>query len=191
MKALITGITGQDGSYLAEFLLGKGYEVHGTVRRSSSINTNRIDGLISENIQNNNLFLHYADLLDPASLTNLITIVQPDEIYNLGAQSHVAVSFKNPLYTSQTSTIGPIAILEAIKNSKKDIKFYQASSSEMYGGEERTSLDENSPFYLKVLMLHLKYLLMKQINYTESRTIFLVLMGYYLIMNLLEEEKRL
>lgn len=149
MKALITGITGQDGSYLAEFLLGKGYEVHGTVRRSSSINTNRIDGLISENIQNNNLFLHYADLLDPASLTNLITIVQPDEIYNLGAQSHVAVSFKNPLYTSQTSTIGPIAILEAIKNSKKDIKFYQASSSEMFGGKERTSLDENSPFLPK------------------------------------------
>ena len=149
MKALITGITGQDGSYLAEFLLGKGYEVHGTVRRSSSINTNRIDGLIAENIQNNNLFLHYADLLDPASLTNLITIVQPDEIYNLGAQSHVAVSFKNPLYTSQTSTIGPIAILEAIKNSKKDIKFYQASSSEMFGGKERTSLDENSPFLPK------------------------------------------
>ena len=149
MKALITGITGQDGSYLAEFLLGKGYEVHGTVRRSSSINTNRIDALISENIQNNNLFLHYADLLDPASLTNLITIVQPDEIYNLGAQSHVAVSFKNPLYTSQTSTIGPIAILEAIKNSKKDIKFYQASSSEMFGGEERASLDENSPFLPK------------------------------------------
>ncbi len=149
MKALITGITGQDGSYLAEFLLGKGYEVHGTVRRSSSINTNRIDGLISKNIQNNNLFLHYADLLDPASLTNLITIVQPDEIYNLGAQSHVAVSFKNPLYTSQTSTIGPIAILEAIKNSKKDIKFYQASSSEMFGGEERASLDENSPFLPK------------------------------------------
>ena len=149
MKALITGITGQDGSYLAEFLLGKDYEVHGTVRRSSSINTNRIDGLISENIQNNNLFLHYADLLDPASLTNLITIVQPDEIYNLGAQSHVAVSFKNPLYTSQTSTIGPIAILEAIKNSKKDIKFYQASSSEMFGGEERTSLDESSPFLPK------------------------------------------
>ena len=149
MKALITGITGQDGSYLAEFLLGKGYEVHGTVRRSSSINTNRIDGLISENIQNSNLFLHYADLLDPASLTNLITIVQPDEIYNLGAQSHVAVSFKNPLYTSQTSTIGPIAILEAIKNSKKDIKFYQASSSEMFGGKERKSLDENSPFLPK------------------------------------------
>jgi len=149
MKALITGITGQDGSYLAEFLLGKGYEVHGTVRRSSSINTNRIDSLISENIQNNNLFLHYADLLDPASLTNLITIVQPDEIYNLSAQSHVAVSFKNPLYTTQTSTIGPIAILEAIKNSKKDIKFYQASSSEMFGGEERTSLDENSPFLPK------------------------------------------
>ena len=146
--------------------------------------------MISENIQNNNLFLHYADLLDPASLTNLITIVQPDEIYNLGAQSHVAVSFKNPLYTSQTSTIGPIAILEAIKNSKKDIKFYQASSSEMYGGEEGQVL-MRILLYLKVLMLHLKYLLMKQINYTESRMIFLVLMGYYLIMNLLEEEKRL
>ena len=149
MKALITGITGQDGSYLAEFLLEKGYEVHGTVRRSSSINTNRIDFLISENKVKSNLFLHYADLLDPASLTNIITAIQPDEIYNLGAQSHVAVSFKNPLYTSQTSTIGPIAILEAIKNSKKDIKFYQASSSEMFGGKERESLDENSPFLPK------------------------------------------
>lgn len=146
MKALITGITGQDGSYLAEFLLEKGYEIHGTVRRSSSINTNRIDHLISEN---NNLSLHYADLLDPASLTNLVSTIEPDEVYNLGAQSHVAVSFKNPLYTSQTSTIGPIAILEAIKNSKKDIKFYQASSSEMYGGEIKESLDENSPFLPK------------------------------------------
>jgi len=145
MKALITGITGQDGSYLAELLIEKGYEVHGTIRRSSSINTNRIDNLISKTIDTSDLSLHYSDLLDSASLSNLVSQIQPDEIYNLGAQSHVAVSFQNPLYTTQTSTIGPLALLESIKNSKKDIKFYQASSSEMYGGKEKVSLNEESP----------------------------------------------
>lgn len=145
MKALITGITGQDGSYLAELLIQKGYEVHGTIRRSSSINTNRIDNLISKTIDTSDLSLHYSDLLDSASLSNLVSQIQPDEIYNLGAQSHVAVSFQNPLYTTQTSTIGPLALLESIKNSKKDIKFYQASSSEMYGGKEKVSLNEESP----------------------------------------------
>lgn len=149
MKALITGITGQDGSYLAELLIKKGYEVHGTVRRSSSINTNRIDNLISKNIESGNLFLHYGDLLDPASMTNLVSNILPDEIYNLAAQSHVAVSFKNPVYTTQTSTVGPIVILEAIKNSKNDIKFYQASSSEMFGGDSKRSLNEDSPFIPK------------------------------------------
>ena len=149
MKALITGITGQDGSYLAELLIEKGYEVHGTIRRSSSINTSRIDTLISNNINTGMLHLHYADLLDPASMSNLVTQVQPDEVYNLGAQSHVAVSFKNPLYTSQTSVLGPISLLESIRNSDKEIKYYQASSSEMYGGDKETSLDEESPLIPK------------------------------------------
>jgi len=149
MKALITGITGQDGSYLAELLIEKGYEVHGTIRRSSSINTSRIDDLISKNINTNKLHLYYADLLDPASMSNLVTQIEPDEVYNLGAQSHVAVSFKNPLYTSQTSVLGPISLLESIRNSKKEIKFYQASSSEMYGGEGEISLNEESPLIPK------------------------------------------
>jgi len=149
MIALITGITGQDGSYLAELLLSKGYEVHGTIRRSSSINTHRIDNLISENLNKNNFKLHYADLLDPAALTNLINLIQPDEIYNLAAQSHVAVSFKNPLYTTQTGTIGPISMLEAVKNSNKKMKYYQASSSEMFGGEKVEKLNENSPLVPK------------------------------------------
>ncbi len=145
MKALITGITGQDGSYLLELLLEKGYEVHGTIRRSSSINTQRIDDTISNYINSDQLNLHYSDLLDSASLSNLVIQIQPDEIYNLGAQSHVAVSFKNPLYTTQTSTIGPLALLETIKNSDKKIKYYQASSSEMYGGKGKVSLNEDSP----------------------------------------------
>ena len=139
MKAFVTGINGQDGSYLAELLLEKGYEVHGTVRRSSSINTSKIDHLISEH-QGEDLFLYYSDLLDSSSLTNLISKIMPDEVYNLAAQSHVAVSFQNPVFTMQTSTLGPLSILESIRNTNKDIKFYQASSSEMYGGELKESL---------------------------------------------------
>ena len=111
MKAFVTGINGQDGSYLAELLLEKGYEVHGTVRRSSSINTSKIDHLISEH-QGEDLFLYYSDLLDSSSLTNLISKIMPDEVYNLAAQSHVAVSFQNPVFTMQTSTLGPLSILE-------------------------------------------------------------------------------
>lgn len=149
MKAFITGITGQDGYYLAKLLLEKGYEVHGTVRRSSLINTSRIDNLISKYVNKKKLTLHYSDLLDSTSLTNLINSIEPDEIYNLAAQSHVAVSFKNPLYTSQTSTIGPVALLEVIKNSNKKIKYYQASSSEMYGGIDENKLNEESKFIPK------------------------------------------
>ena len=149
MKAFITGITGQDGFYLSKLLLEKGYEVHGTVRRSSSINTSRIDDLISKYVNDGKLFLHYSDLLDSTSLTNLINNIQPDEIYNLAAQSHVAVSFKNPLYTSQTSTVGPVALLEVVKNSDKKIKYYQASSSEMYGGIDTNTLNEDSKFIPK------------------------------------------
>jgi GDPmannose 4,6-dehydratase len=145
MKAFITGINGQDGSYLAEYLIAKNYEVHGTIRRSSSINTKKIDHLISTH-QGKNLYLYYSDLLDSSSLTNLISKIEPNEIYNLAAQSHVAVSFQNPLFTTETSTVGPLSLLESIRNVNKEIKFYQASSSEMYGGSLREPLDENSKF---------------------------------------------
>jgi len=144
--ALITGITGQDGSYLAKLLLDKDYVVHGTVRRSSSINTSRIDPLISKFSKEKKLILHYSDLLDSSSLNLLISTINPDEIYNLAAQSHVSVSFQNPVYTTMTGTIGPIALLEAIKKSEKKIKYYQASSSEMYGGASKVSLNEESAF---------------------------------------------
>ena len=146
MKALITGITGQDGAYLAELLLSKGYEVHGTVRRSSSFNTDRIDSLISKYYQDDQLYLHYSDLLDSSSITNLINKVSPDEVYNLAAQSHVSVSFQNPIFTTQVGTLGSITILEAIRHTSRDIKFYQASSSEMFGGSSTELLNENSAF---------------------------------------------
>ena len=146
MKALITGITGQDGAYLTQLLLDKDYEVHGLLRRSSSINTSRIDDLISEYAPKNRLQLHYSDLLDSSSITNLINSINPDEIYNLAAQSHVSVSFENPIYTSQVGTLGSITILEALKHSEKKIKFYQASSSEMFGGGSKESLNESSAF---------------------------------------------
>ena len=146
MKALITGITGQDGAYLAELLLSKGYEVHGTVRRSSSFNTDRIDSLISKYYQDDQLYLHYSDLLDSSSITNLINNVSPDEVYNLAAQSHVSVSFQNPIFTTQVGTLGSITILEAIRHTNRDIKFYQASSSEMFGGTSTELLNENSAF---------------------------------------------
>jgi len=149
MKAFVTGVTGQDGYYLSKLLLDKGYEVHGTIRRSSTFNTSRIDSLIAEYSDSNKFKLYYSDLLDSSSLNNLINSIEPDEIYNLAAQSHVAVSFKNPLYTTQTSTIGPLTLLEAIKNSNKKIKYYQASSSEMYGGIDSNYLNEESKFVPK------------------------------------------
>jgi len=149
MKALITGITGQDGYYLSKLLLEKNYQVYGTIRRASTFNTTRIDSLISEYGESGQLNLLYSDLLDSSSLNNLINSIKPNEIYNLAAQSHVAVSFKNPLYTTQTSTIGPLTILEAIKNSQHDIKYYQASSSEMFGGIDNNVLNEDSKFIPK------------------------------------------
>ena len=149
MKALITGITGQDGYYLAKLLIEKGYEVHGTIRRSSTINTDRIDPLISQFEEVGKLNLHYSDLLDSASLNSLINQIQPDEVYNLAAQSHVAVSFKNPIYTTQTGTLGSVALLEAVRHSNNEIKFYQASSSEMYGGINKEMLNETSPLIPK------------------------------------------
>lgn len=149
MKALITGVTGQDGYYLSKLLLEKGYEVHGLIRRSSTFNTSRIDEIISDSNYQDKFQLYYSDLLDASSLNNLINNIKPNEVYNLAAQSHVAVSFKNPLYTTQTSTIGPLTLLEAIKNSKEQIKFYQASSSEMFGGVDSKFLNEDSKFIPK------------------------------------------
>lgn len=145
-KALITGITGQDGSYLAEFLLKKGYEVHGTIRRSSTINTSRIDNLISEYENDGQLYLYYSDLLDSSSISNLISNIEPDEIYNLAAQSHVAVSFSNPTFTTQVGTLGSVTLLESVRHLGSPSKFYQASSSEMYGGDYEGFLNEDSPF---------------------------------------------
>ena len=154
-SALITGITGQDGYYLTEFLLKKGYTVHGTIRRSSSINTSRIDGLIAEYQNDGNLQLYYSDLLDSSSLYSLINKINPDEVYNLAAQSHVAVSFKNPVYSTQTGTIGPLSLLEAIKNVNNNIKYYQASSSEMYGGGTKDYLfDPKSPYAAAKVFAH-------------------------------------
>jgi GDPmannose 4,6-dehydratase len=146
-KAFITGVTGQDGSYLAEFLLSKGYEVHGLVRRSSTFNTSRIDHLfVDPHEKNVKFFLHHGDITDPIRLTNLIKKIQPDEIYNLAAQSHVMVSFSTPLYTNDVNASATLGILEAIRTSGLEIKFYQASTSEMFGGTPPPQ-NMNSPFY--------------------------------------------
>ncbi len=148
LTALITGITGQDGSYLAEFLLDKGYEVHGVIRKSSSFNTQRIDHLYSDPHQpGTRLFLHYGDLIDGTGLRQILTRVQPDEVYNLGAQSHVRVSFDQPVYTVQTNAVGTIRLLDAIRDTGLNTKFYQASSSEMYGKVTQTPQTETTPFY--------------------------------------------
>ena len=147
-KALITGITGQDGSYLTELLLEKGYEVHGIIRRSSSFNTGRIDHLYNNpEILNKTLFLHYGDLSDSSSISRLIEKIKPDEIYNLGAQSHVKVSFEIPEYTCDTTGLGTLRILDAIKESGIKTKFYQASSSEMFGLVQEVPQKETTPFY--------------------------------------------
>ena len=149
-KALITGITGQDGSYLAEFLLEKNYEVHGIKRRSSSFNTQRIDHIYQDpHLDSINFHLHYGDLTDSSNITRLINQINPDEIYNLGAQSHVAVSFDSPEYTADVSGLGTLRILEAIRflNLENKIKFYQASSSELYGLVQETPQSEATPFY--------------------------------------------
>jgi len=151
-RALITGITGQDGSYLAEFLLHKGYEVHGLVRRSSSFNRGRIDHLYQDlHLNNTRFFLHYGDLSDSGQLTNLIYNIQPDEIYNLAAQSHVRVSFDLPEYTGDVTAIGVTRLLEAIRRSGIKTRFYQASSSEMFGSapppqNEKTPFQPRSPY---------------------------------------------
>ena len=147
-KALISGITGQDGSYLAEFLLGKGYEVYGIVRRSSSFNTGRIDPIYEDpHVPHRRLHLVYGDLNDASSLNRIIRTVQPDEIYNLGAQSHVRVSFDIPEYTGEITGLGTIRLLEAIRESGLKPKFYQASSSEMFGKVQDVPQRETTPFY--------------------------------------------
>ena len=144
--AFITGITGQDGSYLAELLLSKGYEVHGLIRRASTFNTTRIDHIYQDPHDTNpKLTLHYGDLLDGVGLTNLIREIEPTEIYNLAAQSHVMVSFTMPQYTAQVDAVGTVAILEAIRATKRDIRFYQASTSELYGSTPPPQ-NEESPF---------------------------------------------
>lgn len=146
-KALITGITGQDGSYLAELLLSKGYEVHGIVRRASTFNRGRLDDVYSDpQLNETRLFLHYGDLTD-GSLVRLLDRVKPDEIYNLGAQSHVRVSFDNPEYTADVNATGTIRLLEAIRESGINPRFYQASSSEMYGMVREVPQNEKTPFY--------------------------------------------
>lgn len=147
-KALITGITGQDGSYLADLLVAKGYEVHGIIRRASTFNTSRIDHLYQDpHVNGVRLFLHYGDLSDSVSLTKLLYDLQPDEVYNLGAQSHVRVSFDIPEYTADVTGVGTIRILEAIRESGVKPRFYQASSSEMYGKVQEVPQTETTPFW--------------------------------------------
>jgi GDPmannose 4,6-dehydratase len=147
-KALITGITGQDGSYLAEFLLKKGYEVHGLIRRSSSFNTHRIEHIFQDpHIKNRRLILHYGDLSDSSNISRLIEKIKPDEIYNLGAQSHVRVSFDMPEYTGDIVALGALRLLDAIKDARIKTKFYQASSSEMFGNSTKKAISEKTPFY--------------------------------------------
>jgi GDP-mannose 4,6-dehydratase len=147
-SALITGITGQDGSYLAELLLGKGYEVHGMIRRSSSANTQRIDHLLTEEAdRSRQLFLHYGDLSDSGSLSKLIYKIQPGEVYNLGAQSHVKISFDVPEFTSDVNALGALRLLDSIREVNPKIRFYQASSSELFGKVRETPQNESTPFY--------------------------------------------
>ena len=175
-KALITGITGQDGSYLAEFLLEKNYEVHGIKRRSSSFNTSRIDHLYQDpHVDNSKFILHYGDLTDSTNLIKIIQKVKPDEIYNLGAQSHVAVSFETPEYTANSDAIGTLRILEAIKilGFEKKTKFYQASTSELYGLIKETPQTEKTPFYPRSPYAVAKlYSYWITINYREAYGIF-------------------
>ncbi len=170
--ALITGITGQDGSYLAEFLLAKGYEVHGIKRRSSSLNTERIDHIYQDlQEKDQRLFLHYGDLSDASNLTRILQQVQPDEVYNLGAQSHVAVSFESPEYTADVDGLGALRLLEAIRFLKLENKtrFYQASTSELFGLVQETPQRETTPFYPRSPYACAKlYAYWITINYRES-----------------------
>ena len=142
---LITGITGQDGSYLAEFLLKKNYEVHGIIRRSSSFNTGRIDHIINNDQYRGRFFYHHGDVTDASNLNRLLEKIQPDEIYNLAAQSHVQVSFDIPDYTAQVDALGTLRFLDAIRETRLDVKFYQASTSELYGKVQEIPQTEKTP----------------------------------------------
>lgn len=172
-KALITGVTGQDGSYLAEFLLSKGYEVHGVIRRSSSINTGRLDGIWHDPHESGAHYLnHYGDMTDTASLMNLIGQIRPDEVYNLAAQSHVKVSFEIPEYTADVTGLGVARILEALRASGTQARFYQASSSEMFGSalppqDEDTPFKPRSPYGAAKLFGHCM-----TVNYREAHGLF-------------------
>ncbi len=172
--ALISGITGQDGSYLTELLLDKGYAVHGIIRRSSSFNTFRIDHLYNQpDLLNRRLFLHYGDLTDSSNLNRLVEKVKPDEIYNLGAQSHVQVSFEVPEYTAEVDGIGTLRFLDAIKETGLDTRFYQASTSELYGKAQEVPQTETTPFYPRspyaVAKLYAYWIV---VNYREAYNLF-------------------
>jgi len=174
-KALITGITGQDGSYLAELLLNKGYEVHGIIRRSSSFNTERIDPIVKKYNKDGLRLIqgHYGDLTDSSNLNRLLEKVRPDEIYNLGAQSHVKISFEIPEYTAEVDAIGVLRFLDAIKETEIKTKFYQASTSELYGKVQEVPQNENTPFYPRSPYGAAKlYAYWMVVNYREAYSIF-------------------
>jgi GDPmannose 4,6-dehydratase len=173
-KALITGITGQDGSYLAELLIGKGYAVHGIIRRSSSFNTGRIDHLYNDPaISGKTLFLHYGDMTDTSNLNRLLERVRPDEIYNLAAQSHVKVSFEVPEYTAEVDAVGTLRFLDAIRETGLPTRFYQASTSELYGKVQAIPQSETTPFYPRspygVAKLYAYWII---VNYREAYDLF-------------------
>jgi GDPmannose 4,6-dehydratase len=173
-RALITGITGQDGSYLAELLLAKGYEVHGLIRRSSSFNTGRLDAVYNPEDPHRHLLLHYGDMTDGVNLVNLIRTIAPHEVYNLAAMSHVKVSFEVPEYTASTDAVGTIRLLEAIRSAGIDTRFYQASTSEMFGGtppphSETSSFYPRSPYGVAKLYAH-----WATVNYREAYDMFAV-----------------
>ena len=172
-RALITGITGQDGSYLAEFLLDKGYEVHGIIRRASSFNTGRIDHLYQDLHSQPKLKLIYGDLTDGGNLSTILNDIQPDEVYNLGAQSHVRVSFDQPIYTVNADGLGTLRLLEAIRLMRRPASFYQASSSEMYGKVLETPQTETTPFYPRSPYACAKvYSFWQTVNYREAYDLF-------------------
>ena len=172
-KALITGVTGQDGSYLAELLLEKGYEVHGIIRRSSSFNTGRINHIINDEKYKDQFFFHHGDVTDASNLNRVLEIVKPDEIYNLAAQSHVQVSFEIPDYTAQVDALGTLRFLDAIRETSLDTKFYQASTSELFGKVQESPQKETTPFYPRspygVAKLYAYWII---VNYRESYDLF-------------------
>jgi GDPmannose 4,6-dehydratase len=172
-KALVSGITGQDGSYLTEFLLKKGYEVWGVIRRSSSFNTGRIDHLYKDPHDQPKLKLVYGDLTDGSNLSSILSEIEPDEVYNLGAQSHVKVSFEMPIYTTNADALGTLRLLESVRHMKKPARFYQASSSEMFGKVLETPQTEKTPFYPRSPYACAKvYSYWQTINYREAYSLF-------------------